>query len=74
MIPIRPIRATSLATINIQGPIPCELFGGLAVVLTGCGELLDAWAVHLRTLLGVKLLLPELRRNLPRVVAEVPSG
>jgi hypothetical protein len=51
-----------------------------AVILPGSGELLDAWAVNVWTLLGAicfligaYLLVPELGRNLRALVARVSA-
>jgi hypothetical protein len=69
-----------IVSINMLGSVAFGVSAVYAVVLPDSADLLDAWAVNLWTLLGAicflvgaYLLLPELRRNLARLVANVPS-
>jgi hypothetical protein len=69
-----------VVNINMLGSIAFGVSAIYAFILPGTAELLDAWAVNVWTLLGAIcflvgafLLLPELGRNLRRVVAGVPS-
>jgi hypothetical protein len=69
-----------VVNINMLGSVAFGASAIYAIVLPNTGDVLDVWAVNAWTLLGAicfllgaYLLLPELRRNLDRVVAEAPS-
>ncbi len=70
-----------IVNINMLGSIAFGISAVYALVLPDTGDLLDAWAVNAWTLLGAVcfflgayLLLPELRRNIGRLVADAPGA
>ena len=69
-----------VVNINMLGSVCFGVSAVYAVILPGSGELLDAWAVNVWTLLGAicfligaYLLVPELGRNLRALVARVSA-
>jgi TM2 domain-containing membrane protein YozV len=70
-----------IVSINMLGSVAFGISTIYAIVLPGTGDVLDVWGVNAWTLLGAicfligaYLLLPELRRNIGRVVAAAPSS
>jgi hypothetical protein len=70
-----------IVSINMLGSVAFGISAVYAIVLPGTGDVLDVWGVNAWTLLGAicfligaYLLLPELRRNIGRVVAAAPSS
>jgi hypothetical protein len=69
-----------IVNINMSGSIAFGISAIYAIVLPGTAELFDAWLVNVWTFLGAicfliggRLLLPELGRNLRMVVAQAPA-
>jgi hypothetical protein len=69
-----------VVNINMLGSIAFGVSAVYAFVMPAAGDLVDVWAVNLWTLLGAmcflvgaSLLLPELRRNLARLVTDAPA-
>jgi hypothetical protein len=70
-----------IVNLNMMGSLAFGVAAVFALVLPGATDVLDAWLVNATTLLGALcfmiaavLLLPELGRNLRRMVAHIPDG
>ena len=70
-----------IVNINMLGSIAFGISAVYALVLPDTADLLSAWAVNFWTLLGAicflvgaYLLLPELRKNIARLVADAPAA
>ena len=69
-----------VVSVNMLGSVCFGVSAVYAVILPDSGELLDAWAVNVWTMLGAicfligaYLLVPELGRNLRALVAQAPA-